>query len=127
MKLNGSIQLTRQDWEAVDKAIEYIELFHTKHLTALDLSDMFSVGEAELRKGLKAKTGSTIFSYITEKRMVAARNILAGDPRIGIKEVAQSVGYKTATHFCQVFKGRFGESPASFRRKANSIVIEINH
>lgn len=66
-----------------------------------------------LKKAFKKEFNTTIFNYITEKRMEQAI-LLLQQTDIPIQEVAQKVGYAYHTHFSSAFKRRFGITPSAF-------------
>jgi AraC family transcriptional regulator len=52
------------------------------------------------------------------RRLRAAAELLAGQPSIGVAEVARLVGYSQAPHFGRVFGARYGLPPGRFRERA---------
>jgi AraC-like DNA-binding protein len=54
------------------------------------------------------------------RRMAAAAQLLADQPAIAVRDVAQLVGYRQAPHFAQAFRRRYGLPPARFRERARA-------
>jgi transcriptional regulator GlxA family with amidase domain len=55
------------------------------------------------------------------RRMTAAAELLIEQRAIPVRDVARLVGYSQAPHFAQVFRRRYGLSPAGFREQAVSL------
>lgn len=86
----------------------------------------WSVGELASKVGLsrtvfaerfKSKTGTTPIAYLTRWRMmVAAEQML--DPRIGISEIATSLGYSSEYSFAAAFRREMGAPPRRYVRQS---------
>ena len=61
------------------------------------------------------KTGIPLKSYINERRIALARDLL-GDRSLNISEIAWASGYSDPGYFARVFKRATGLSPRGFRR-----------
>ena len=57
----------------------------------------------------KAETGYSIHSYITNKRLLLARDLLLNGA--GATEACYSCGYKDYSAFSRAYKKQFGVSP----------------
>ena len=66
-----------------------------------------------LRK-FRKKTGSTISSYIQDKRLNKACELLK-NPAYKQYEVAEMVGYDDAKYFAKAFKKKMGLTPSEYR------------
>ncbi len=64
----------------------------------------------------KRLVGETPLSYLTNWRILKAKEILA-ESKENISEVASKVGYQSEAAFNRLFKSKIGETPASYRRK----------
>ncbi len=68
-----------------------------------------------------AQFGQTSFQEdLRARRLTAAAQLLAEQPAICVRDVAQLVGYRQAPHFAQAFRRRYGLAPAQFRRRARA-------
>jgi AraC family transcriptional regulator, regulatory protein of adaptative response / methylphosphotriester-DNA alkyltransferase methyltransferase len=68
-----------------------------------------------------AQFGQTSFQEdLRARRLTAAAQLLAEQPAICVRDVAQLVGYRQAPHFAQAFRRRYGLAPAQFRRLARA-------
>jgi AraC family transcriptional activator of pyochelin receptor len=76
-----------------------------------------SVGlnEYKLKRGFKEMFNNTVFGYLLEQRLLMARQYLL-DTRKTAAEISFELGYTTPQHFNNVFKKRFGLTPAAVRK-----------
>ena len=63
--------------------------------------------------------GTTVSSYILDQRLQLAYEKLANPlgPRLTVSEVAYSVGFKSASHFCKAFAARYNMTPRDVRQR----------
>lgn len=66
----------------------------------------------------KKNTGQSILDYLTEVRIKKAKQLLK-DPFTKVYEVSEMVGYKSKTHFSNVFKKETGMNPKDFQKIAS--------
>ena len=72
------------------------------------------LNEYKLKKGFKEIFRTTVFGYLTEERLLLARQTLL-DTRRTAAEIGYELGYSTPQHFNNAFKRRFGETPDAIR------------
>ena len=63
------------------------------------------------------KTGISLFRYLTQKRLMEARQLLARG--VTPSEVCQRCGFGDYANFYRAFKEQFGQSPRDFSGKEN--------
>jgi AraC family transcriptional regulator len=63
-----------------------------------------------------AATGMTAHSYVLERRILRARQLLA-QPDLSLTDIAASSGFATQSHLTFAFRKTFGITPNEFRRK----------
>ena len=61
--------------------------------------------------------GMTPFEYITDCRMEWAKNALIHS-NLSIEEIMEAIGYDHRNGFTIAFKKKYGDPPASYRRKS---------
>ena len=106
-------ELKREKRELLDEIAEYIEHNYTKHMTLGDVSRQFYVSESTVSHLFKKKMGVSLYHYVTQRRLIAAKNqILEGLP---LEVVAEQVGFSDYSSFYRAFKGEYGISPRQFR------------
>lgn len=65
-----------------------------------------------------AHAGERAERYIVGRRLEAAAGRLSGSPPARVTDVAFEVGFSDLSHFCRVFRRRFGRTPRGFRLRA---------
>ena len=72
------------------------------------------LNEYKLKRGFKELFSTTVFGYLSEQRLLLARQYLQ-DTHKTAAEIAAELGYSTPQHFNNAFKKRFGSPPQNFR------------
>lgn len=86
-----------------------------------DLSEEVGLNIKKLKEGFKEHYGYPIFTYLFHYKMEFARKLL-DDNLQNINEIANEVGYSSATHFIAAFKRKFGITPKQYSlHKSNKI------
>ncbi len=90
--------------------------FVSKNLSNSNLSvdmiaDEFSQSRRSFYRNLQLETGMTPAEFIREIRLTTAQSFIAKNKNFRLEELANSVGYKSATSFRKVYEERFGEHP----------------
>jgi transcriptional regulator GlxA family with amidase domain len=115
MLLTEVVRLNRHEMQCIDLAIAYIEKHYWDRISAEDLSQEVGLSKKKLYAGFLKKTGSTPHCYQTRVRIEKAKSLLE-DARLPIKSVARTLGYKTHSHFSEVFKEITALTPEEYRR-----------
>ncbi len=92
----------------------YVETNYNGVCDVADVAAAVGLERHYLARLFKQKTGGTLKSYITEKRMTEARLLL--EDGYTVSHTAQMVGYSDAFVFSKMFKKRFGISPGTVCR-----------
>jgi AraC family transcriptional regulator len=71
---------------------------------------------AHFARLFRAATGMTAHSYVLERRILRARQLLA-QPDLSLTDIAASSGFATQSHLTLAFHKKFGITPNAFRRK----------
>ncbi|QLE54276.1 helix-turn-helix transcriptional regulator [Nostoc sp. TCL26-01] len=79
--------------------------------TLLELAQLVGVSDRTLQRGFQRLFGTSVFGYLTDKRMEQAERWLREGHRT-VLEVAIMTGYSNPTHFSVAFKRKFGISPS---------------
>lgn len=59
--------------------------------------------------------GITVFAWIREERLRRSRELLA-DSGLGMQEIADSIGFRSACNFTTAFRERMGVTPSQYRQ-----------
>lgn len=99
----------------VEAIKQYIYQNYAKSLGLGELAEMFYFSPSYLCHIFKRETGCNLVKFINDYRMKKAQEMLMDTP-IKVNAIAKSVGYKSASYFCQRFRDYYGVSPEQFRQ-----------
>ncbi len=93
----------------MQRIIAYINLHLTEALSLDALCDEFFISKAQLCRLFKQATGSTVWQYITIKRLVMAQQLM----RSGVVPTLACTrcGYNDYSVFYRIYQKHFGHSP----------------
>lgn len=93
--------------------LEYINHNLTETLNIDLLAARFHFSRYHLMRLFKQETGSTIARYITSKRLLAAKEMLAAE--LPVTEICYRCGFQNYSTFSRAYKAQFHESPRQTR------------
>ncbi len=93
---------------------EYIDRNLDKNLRLEEVAAKVYISKAYLSELFTAYTGKSFSSYITERRMERARQLLA-TTRLSIHDVGMACGFLSPAYFSTVFTKQSGLSPRQYR------------
>lgn len=114
MRLKGIIQLCGYDMKCIEEALSYVEKHYTERVSAEQLSMEVGLSVKKLQAGMKRKTGLTLHDHILKVRMGYAKAMLT-DTCIPLKVISKAMGFRTPSHFGEVFKGATSMAPNEYR------------
>jgi AraC-like DNA-binding protein len=101
--------------------ITFIEQHYTDDITLDQLQEHLHLNKFYLSKTFKEVTGTTIFQYLLERRIYAAKLLLV-DSQAKITEICLEVGFKHLAHFSRSFKQATGLTAEQYRRQHQLIL-----
>ncbi|BAI72501.1 hypothetical protein AZL_018630 [Azospirillum sp. B510] len=104
---------------AVRRARAYLDAHLDCPVELADLAAAAGLSRFHLLRVFRAAVGTTPHGYLTDRRVVQAKRLLAGP--LPLAEVALACGFCDQAHFNRVFKGRVGVSPGQYRRGSNPV------
>ncbi|ORV60186.1 AraC family transcriptional regulator [Mycobacterium europaeum] len=107
-------ELQRAGEPVLAAVFDAIDRRHTGPLSLRDVADELGVTPGHLTTVVRRRTGRTVGEWITERRMAAARGLLA-DTDLPIREVARRVGMLDPGYFSRLFSRAHGASPRQWR------------
>ena len=102
--------------EALDRLLKYIHSNFGGELSLEQLSQQMHLSKEYLCRYFKKKTGITVFGYITNIRIVRAKEMLSGTSH-NIEDIGRYCGFTSISSFQRNFKKVTGCSPSNFRRQ----------
>ena len=110
------VKLTPRDLRRIKQAIDYIESHYPMPISQESLSLEVGLSVTKLQTGLRQETGYSLYKYHEQVRIRHARSYLEGtDMRLAV--LASTVGFKTQSHFGEVFKRITGLTPSQYRNR----------
>ena len=108
------ITITSVDEKLIQRALEYIEknMDNTEYAVE-ELSRDLGMTRMNLYRKLQSITGNTPSDFIKSIRLKRAAQLLQGS-RLTMAEVADRVGFSSASYFTKCFKEMFGVTPTQY-------------
>ncbi|MEC3880525.1 AraC family transcriptional regulator [Parapedobacter sp. 10938] len=108
-------RLRSEELERMQKVRDLLYNQPARSYSLVGLAHAVGTNEATLKKHFKAVYGTTVFGYLTARRMELAKALLLSK-ELKVAAVAQEVGYKYASHFTAAFRKHFGVLPNKLLR-----------
>ena len=105
---------TTKDKECIIAARDFINSRLSSPPNLTEIARAAGVNEFKLKYGFKEMFHTTVFTYLTEKRLNLAKQYLL-DSELTLSEIADQLGYSSTQHFHNQFKKKFNKTPKSFR------------
>lgn len=109
--------LSAEDTRLLENLTLYLNDHCMQDISLAQIAQVACMGTRKLQTAFKAYHGCTITAYIQQRRMSQAENLLA-NTELPIGQVAQTVGYTSASRFAALFRKSTGLLPGAFRRMA---------
>ncbi len=98
-----------QDDSTVNKITRYINSKITEEISLDEICNEFYISKPQLCRIFKSATGSTVWEYITAKRLIAAQSLIkAGQAPT---KIYSDCGFGDYSAFYRAYKKKFGISP----------------
>jgi AraC-like DNA-binding protein len=110
-----SDDLVLRDEQQLAAVFDAIEAGFRGPLTLADVAAAVGLSPGHLTTVVGRKTGRTVQQWITERRMVEARRLLA-ETELTVEAVGVRVGYRDPGYFARRFRRAHGASPLEWRR-----------
>jgi AraC family transcriptional regulator len=94
---------------------DYIEENLANPIVLRELAVLARVSVRHFERAFRQSVGVPPHTYLLDKRVAAARNLLLSQPALTIEQIAQRVGFSSSSHLVSVFRRKTGSSPARFR------------
>ena len=110
-------QLSEAERRFLNKANDFILLSLGKRkLEVNTLAETLCMSPRQLHRKLVALTGLPPATYILNRKMERARELLETQPELTIEDIAERCGFEHDSSFYHAFKKMYGITPAEFRR-----------
>lgn len=99
--------------DVIPQLVKYLDTSYNEDITGSSLEEKYHFHFDYMNRQFTKWTGSTIFNYLTKKRIDQARQLLSTG-FYSPKEVAAMTGYKDVSYFSKVFKKETGTTPGKW-------------
>ncbi|MBA9084888.1 two-component system response regulator YesN [Fontibacillus solani] len=114
-EIEASVELLQDTHkEDIIRAIDYIDQHLQEDLRAADVAAEIGVSRSYFSTIFKEATGSSIISFISERKLEKAKELLSATS-IRTEEVAEKVGIQDVKYFSKWFKKRAELTPGQYR------------
>ena len=93
----------------IAEMLRYIDGHIGEELTVEHLAERFFLSKYHMMRLFRENTGATIHAYILERRLMNARDMMAGGLRA--TDACYRAGFNSYCAFCRAYGKRFGTSP----------------
>ncbi len=101
--------------ETAAALIDYVEARLSAKISVEELAAVAGLTPHALLPAFRSRFGRSPLQYVIDQRLGRARHLLAETQR-PIAEIAYEVGLSSQSHLTNLFRSRFGVTPAAFRR-----------
>ena len=98
----------------IQEAVSYIRGHYNENITAKSVAKHVMISPEYFGAYFKKHYGENFIPFLQRVRMEKACELLR-NKNLTISAVAEMVGYKSTTHFYEIFQSFYGQSPAHFR------------
>jgi AraC family transcriptional regulator len=105
-----------------EAAKTYLASRMSEAVTLDDVGTAVNASPFNFARIFQQQTGLPIHRYLTLLRLRAALERIA-DPRIDLTKIALDLGFSSHSHFTDVFRREFGETPSAIRQRSTQKAI----
>lgn len=112
LKLSITTETPESEPDFSKKVGEFVSKNMSNSQLSVDMmAEEFSQSRRSFYRNLQLETGMTPAEFIREIRLTTAQSLIAKNKNLRLEELANAVGYKSATSFRKVYEERFGKHP----------------
>lgn len=113
---SGLVKEFNHEEDIVEKAAKYIEENMDKVIKLEELASVCNLSPGYFSRLFKKETGKTVITYINEKKVEKAKQLLKGSKE-PIINISLDLGFDDCGYFIRVFKKVTGLTPKAFREE----------
>jgi DNA-binding response OmpR family regulator len=114
---------TTRDEATLRAAMRLISRQLSSNFTLEEIAAGVGTYDKRLSSIFRQQLGMTVFGWIREERLRKSRELLA-DTSLGMQEIAETIGFRSASNFTTAFRERLGVTPSEYRRAARQGTAE---
>lgn len=105
----------------LDEVLKYIKTHYSNELSSAQIAVFAGYHPYYLNRLMKSYTGITLWQYIINCRIDAAKKLLR-NTEMPMDEISEKCGFRNITHFSDCFKNKAGVSATVYRRSFKKIL-----
>lgn len=109
----GHLRTDKENY--VQKIITYLEEHYMHEVDMDQIAQELHLSKHYLAILFKEMTGTTIFKYLSDRRINQAKLLFWIEPERSVTEVSKQAGFKHLPHFSRIFKQTVGCTPDMYR------------
>ena len=98
--------------QVVDAVVAYINEHYNEPLTLDLLAEKFFISKYHLLRKFDSQVGTTVHRYILQKRLLIAKQLLAGG--VAPSEACGYCGFGDYANFYRAFRSEYGATPRQY-------------
>ena len=118
MKRKRRETTTADHAERAEAVKAYLSAHMSEAVTLEDVAASVNASPFNFSRIFLQQTGLPVHRYLTLLRLRASLELIAA-PRTDLTSIALDLGFSSHSHFTDVFRREFGETPSDFRKKAD--------
>ena len=107
--------------ERVEAIVRHLERHLTEDISIDDLAEQFYLSKYHMMRLFRRETGTTIHGYLTERRLMLARELIRGG--MSATDACFRSGWRSYSSFTRAYGKHFGSTPTG-RRDASALAEE---
>ncbi len=115
-KLFEHVDYPSEKVKHVQNMISFIENNYQNDFHLHHLEEYFHLNRFYLSKIFKEVTGTTIFTYLLQRRINQAKILFLTEGNLSVTEVCYQVGFKHPAHFSRVFKQQVAQTAEQYKK-----------
>ena len=109
----------------VRQIVSYVSEHVTEPLSIPEIADVLHLNPQYMMRLFKKETGCSILQYVTSRRISLAVRYLE-ETSASVTDVSMLCGFDNYSYFTRIFKRCTGESPASYRKNAQTLSLPLS-
>lgn len=102
--------------DAISVVVQHMKEFYNSNLTLSDYAEMCNLSKFHFTRVFKQAVGVSPLEYRRQICLEHAAEMMR-DEYASVEEVAEKVGYSSASYFSSAFKHKYGVSPKQYQKK----------
>ena len=114
---------THIDYEFISKIVEYVSANIDKQISLDIVAEEFNISSSHLSRIFNRCSGTSFSEFVKNRKLEKAAELILKEKNMNISDIEVKLGYLTPAYFSKLFKGKYGMTPAQFRKQG---IIDSN-